>query len=308
MTKRDCVSVLDIEAELKKILDDAINLKAGWARGEREKPLAGKSMAMIFEKPSTRTRVSFEVGMAQLGGYALNLARADIQLGRGETITDTARVLSRYVDIIMYRAFDHNMVSDLAKNATIPVINGLDNLEHPCQTLADLMTILEHKKGFEGKKLAYIGDGNNVCNSLLLGAAVVGMDMSAICPEEYKPDEKIYKKALEIASTNNCKIDLTSVPEKGVENADIIYTDTWISMGDDADAEARNKAFQPYQVNTELVSAAKDDYIFMHCLPAHRNSEVTDEVMDGENSVIFDQAENRLHAQKALILFLLEAK
>jgi ornithine carbamoyltransferase len=283
-------------------------LKNKLAGGESLNILEGKSLGMIFEKPSTRTRVSFEVGMTKLGGHALNLAKNDIQLGRGETIADTAKVLSRFVDIVMYRAFDHDMVVTLAENATVPVINGLDNIEHPCQTLADLMTVKEHKNGFEGRKLVYIGDGNNVCNSLMLGAAVVGMDMVVCCPEDYRPDEGLIKKARELADKNNCKFEIINDPKTAVKDADIIYTDTWISMGDDSEKEARLKAFTPYQVNFELASEAKDDHIFMHCLPAHRNEEVTDEIMDCASSVILDQAENRMHAQNALMVFLLKGK
>jgi ornithine carbamoyltransferase len=306
MPKRDCVSVLDISEELEMLIDNAIELKKKLAGGESLNILEGKSLGMIFEKPSTRTRVSFEVGMTKLGGHALNLAKNDIQLGRGETITDTAKVLSRFVDIVMYRAFDHDMVVALAENATVPVINGLDNIEHPCQTLADLMTVKEHKNGFEGRKLVYIGDGNNVCNSLMLGSAVVGMDMVVCCPEDYRPDEGLSKKAKAVADKNNCKFEIISDPKTAVKDADIIYTDTWISMGDDSEKDARLKAFAPYQVNFELASEAKDDYIFMHCLPAHRNEEVTDEIMDCASSVILDQAENRMHAQNALMVFLLK--
>jgi ornithine carbamoyltransferase len=305
MDKRDCVSILDISGELEVLLDKGAELKAGWISGDHPKPLVDKSLAMIFEKPSTRTRVSFELGMTQLGGYALNLAKGDIQLGRGETIADTAKVLSRYVDIIMYRAFEHDMVVALAENAKVPVINGLDNIEHPCQTLADLLTIKEHKGGFKGKKLTYLGDGNNVCNSLMLGAAFIGMDMVVGCPDNFMPDKKITEKARAIAVDNNLKLDIVTDPIEACTDADVIYTDTWISMGDDAEAEERRTAFTPFQVNSELVKNAKDDFIFMHCLPAHRNEEVTDEVMDGPNSVIYDQAENRLHAQKALILLLM---
>ena len=245
MTKRDCVSILDVAEELEMLLDKSHELSTGWSAGEHPKPLLDKSLAMIFEKPSTRTRVSFELGMTQLGGYALNLSKTDIQLGRGETIADTARVLSRYVDIIMYRAFEHKMVVALAENATVPVINGLDDLEHPCQTLADLLTIKEHKKEFRGKKLVYVGDGNNVCNSLMLGAALVGMDMAVGCPENYMPDATITEKAKTIAAENNCQLVILTDPEAACTDADVIYTDTWISMGDDAEAEHLLGSEQP---------------------------------------------------------------
>jgi ornithine carbamoyltransferase len=308
MIKKDCVSIMDVANELTGIIEKAIELKKQCYSGEYHSPLKNKTLAMIFEKPSTRTRVSFEVGMTQLGGYALNLARTDIQLGRGETIADTGKVLSRYVDIIMYRAFEHEMVLALAKNATVPVINGLDKLEHPCQTLADLMTIKEKKNTYKGLKLVYVGDGNNVCNSLMLGAAILGMDMVVSCPDGFQPDKALYEKALEIAGGNNCKLEQLSDVNKAVEDADVIYTDTWVSMGDDDEAEQRLSKFQSYQVNEELVKSAKEDYLFMHCLPAHRGQEVTAGIMDGPNSVILDQAENRMHAQKALILFLLGAE
>jgi ornithine carbamoyltransferase len=260
---------------------------------------------MIFEKPSTRTRVSFEVGMVQLGGHALYLSPKDLQIGRGETIADTAKVLSRYVDAIMYRAFSHDVMVELAKNATIPVINGLDDLEHPCQILADLMTIKEHKGDFSGLDFAYVGDGNNVCNSLLLGSALVGMNMNVGCPSGYMPDQGIFESASKIAQKKKVHLHLASNPKETVRNADVIYTDVWVSMGDESEKEKRLNLFAPYQVNSELISLAKSDCVVMHCLPAHRGQEITDEVIDGQHSVVFDQAENRLHAQKALLLKLL---
>jgi ornithine carbamoyltransferase len=244
--------------------------------------------------------------MTTLGGHALYLSSKELQLGRGESIADTAKVLSRYVDIIMYRAFDHKLVEELARYATVPVINGLDNLEHPCQTIADLFTILEHKGSFKDKKLTYVGDGNNVCNSLLLGCAEVGMDIAVGCPREYMPDAKIVATAETIAQETDCNIDIyTDDPQKAVTDADIIYTDVWVSMGDEAEQSKRERIFRPYQVNFELLKIAKPDCIVMHCLPAHRGYEITDDVIDSAQSIVFDQAENRLHTQKAIILWLL---
>ena len=299
---KDLISILDVKDDIDTLLNLALDIKKKTKSGEPHVPLKGKSLGMIFEKPSTRTRVSFEVGMTQLGGHALYLGRDDLQMGRGETITDTAKVLSRFLDIIMYRAFSHDMMKELASNATIPVINALDDMEHPCQILADLLTILEHKMKLEGLKLAYIGDGNNVCHSLLLGGAVTGMQVTVATPAGYAPGEEYVTKAKGLAPG---RIVVTRDPVAAAMDADVIYTDTWISMGDEAEKAKRLRAFQGFQVNQELLSHAKQDCIVMHCLPAHRNEEITDEVMDGPNSVVFDQAENRLHAQKAVMVRLL---
>ena len=298
--------MIDLQDDLREVIDLSIKIKAKKHSPELMGALRNKSLAMIFEKPSTRTRVSFEVAMSQLGGHALYLSPRDLQMGRGETISDTAKVLSRYVDIIMYRGFKHEITQELASSATIPVINGLDDLEHPCQTLADLMTIREHKGDYKGLKLAYVGDGNNVCNSLAVGAALVGMDISIGCPEGYEPSPEIIKIAQELSVTSGAKITLTQSATEAVENADVIYTDVWISMGDEKEKADREEIFQPFQVNTELVSEAKPDCIIMHCLPAHRGDEITDEVVDSDQSVVFDQAENRLHTEKAVILTLLK--
>ncbi|MFO7791958.1 MAG: ornithine carbamoyltransferase [Candidatus Saliniplasma sp.] len=297
---KDFISILDFKDRLQEILRIGGEIKKKFKNGEPYHPLKGKSLGMIFEKPSTRTRISFEVGMTQLGGHALYLSPKDLQIGRGETIADTAKVLSRYVDGIMYRAFEHDMMVELAENSTIPVISGLDDLEHPCQIMADLMTIREHKDDFD-RKIVYIGDGNNVCHSLLLGAAVVGMDIVACTPEGYEPMEKYVEKAKTIGKETEASIDVSHDPASSVENADVIYTDVWISMGDEEEKEERMNDFKDYQVNGSLVGKAKDDVIIMHCLPAHRGVEITDEVIDGEHSVVFDQAENRLHAQKAIM-------
>jgi len=301
-TKRDLVSMLDVKHDLVGLLELAASIKNRTKAGEPYEPLRGKSLAMLFEKASTRTRVSFEVGMTQLGGHALFLSPNDLQIGRGETISDTARVLSRYVDGILYRAFKRENVQEVARNATVPVINGLDDKEHPCQVIADLFTILEHKGGaFKQLKLAYVGDGNNVCNSLLLGAAIVGMDMTAACPSGYEPDAELLGAARGIAKESGSTIRVVDDPVGAVQRADVVYTDVWVSMGQEKEKEKREKVFRLYQVNSALIDHAKKDAVVMHCLPAHRGLEITDEVIDGPQSIVFDQAENRLHAQKAIL-------
>jgi len=306
MGKRDVISVLDIKDIFTDLIELASILKHYQRIGIPHRFLEGKTLAMIFEKPSTRTRVSFEVGMAQLGGHALYLSPKDLQLGRGETIADTARVLSRYVDAIMYRAFKREMMEELARHATVPVINGLDNKEHPCQILADMMTIWEKKGRLRGLKLVFIGDGNNVANSLMLASAFLGVDFTIACPEGYEPDKELYEKALELARESGAKIEIARDPLEAANGADVLYTDVWVSMGDEAEAEVRMKAFQGYQINQKVVEAAKSDVIVMHCLPAHRGLEITDDVIDGEHSVVWDEAENRLHVQKALLLWLIK--
>jgi len=303
--KRDIVSVLDMKDDFIDFITQGIELKNRFKKGEVNNSLTGKTLAMIFEKPSTRTRVSFETGMTQLGGHAIYLSPKDMQLGRGETIADTARVLSRMVDAILYRAFDHKNVLELAKYSTVSVINGLDDEEHPTQMVADFMTILEKKGRFQGLKFAYIGDGNNTLNSLLLSAAIVGMDIYAATPEGYEPKKDYVKKSQDIAKKNGSKVIITNDPEEAAKDADVIYTDVWVSMGEEKEAEEKEKKFTRYQVNSKLVKLAKKDYIFMHCLPAHRGKEVTDEVADSKNSVIFDEAENRLHAEKIILLKLI---
>jgi len=286
--------------EIWQILKTAETLKIKQKTGERHELLYGKTLAMIFQKPSTRTRVSFEVGMKQLGGHALYLSATDLQLGRGETVGDTGAVLARYCDGIVARVFSHDNIIELCKHSTVPVINALSDLLHPCQCLADLETILEKKQDFKGLKLAFVGDGNNVCHSLMFGSAKVGMDMTVVCPKGYEPDKQIEKLALE----DGLKLEITNDP-KGVKGADVIYTDVWASMGKDKEHDDRVKVFKPYQVNEKLVSQAQDDCIVMHCLPAHRGEEITDDVVDGPHSVVLDQAENRNHAQKALMALLM---
>ncbi|MBI4416518.1 MAG: ornithine carbamoyltransferase [Euryarchaeota archaeon] len=305
--KRDFISVLDAERDFVAVVELAANLKNRHRAGELYEPLKNKNLAMLFEKASTRTRVSFEVAMSQLGGHALYLNPQDLQLGRGETIADTARVLSRYVDAIVYRAYRHEDVVELAKWTTVPVINGLDDVEHPCQALADLFTIQEHKGELKGLKLAYVGDGNNVSHSLMLASAIVGMDVVVACPDKFRPRADIVKQAKEVASRTGSKVSVLPDPVDAVKGADVVYTDVWVSMGMEKEKAERERIFQPYQVNQQLVNKAKEDAVVMHCLPAHRGLEITDEVLDGTKSVVWDQAENRLHAQKALLVKLLGA-
>lgn len=300
------ISLHDITPdEINEILKLSEKLKKQLKEGVQHHLLKGKTLGMIFSKSSTRTRVSFEVGMYQLGGHPLFLSSDDIQLGRGETIYDTAQVLSRYIDGIMIRTYKQSDVEDLAKFGSIPVINGLTDLMHPCQILADLFTIYEKKGSLKGLKLAYVGDGNNVAHSLLHGCAKVGMDIAVAAPKGYECDEQMVKEAQEDAKVSGSKILLTNDPVEAVANADVIYTDTWVSMGQEAEKEARIKIFSPYQVNSELFSNAKKDAIFLHCLPAYRGYEVTENVLDGPQSAIFDEAENRLHVQKAVMALLM---
>ncbi len=291
--------------EIEQILKTSELLKLQLLRGQEHHLLRGKTLAMIFEKPSTRTRVSFEVGMWQLGGYALYLSSNDLQLGRGETIADTARVLSRYVDGMMARVFAHQTILDLVKYSRVPVMNGLSDFTHPCQGLADLFTIYEKKGRLSGLKFAYVGDGNNVAHSLLYGCSKVGMNLTLACPKGYEPNAEVVSQAKREAKRNGSEIKVTNDPKEAVKGADIVYTDVWASMGKEKEHEERVKIFKPFQVNAQLVRGAKGDYLFMHCLPAHRGEEVTDEVADSGNSVIFDQAENRLHTQKALMALIM---
>ena len=264
--------------------------------------LRGKSVAMIFQKPSTRTRVSFETAVYQLGGHPLNLGWNEMQLGRGETISDTAKVLDRYVDAIMARVFSHNDLVELAETATVPVINGLSDKYHPCQILADLLTLMQHKKKLKGLKLAYVGDGNNVCNSLMIGCAKTGVNISVARPEGYGPDQAALKVAEEAAGHSGSDVRITEDPEEAVTGSDAVYTDTFVSMGMEKEKDARLQVFVPkYQVNKSLFSRAKPDAIFLHCLPAHRGEEVTEDVIDGPSSVVWDEAENRQHTSKGLL-------
>lgn len=301
MKGMDVVWLHDLNKEdIYSIMKTAENLKIAKKTGKPHQRLKEKTLAMIFQKPSTRTRISFEVGMTELGGHGLYLSSKDLQLRRGETIEDTAKVISRYTDGIMARVYDHQDIQDLAKNSSAPVINGLTDLTHPVQVLSDLFTIKEKKNTFD-QKLAFVGDGNNLAHSLMFGGAKVGMDVSVATPEEYEPDNEIIELAKKDSKKSGAQIKVTNDPDKAVKNSDIIYTDVWASMGDEDEREERIKRFQPYQVNQELMNKANKESIFMHCLPAHRGEEVTAKIADGPNSVIFDQAENRKHAQKAIM-------
>ena len=302
MKGRDFLGLIDYKPEeVRYLIDLAIELKRQRKAGEAFQPLKGKTLGMIFEKSSTRTRVSFEVGMFQLGGHALFLSKNDIQLGRGEPIWDSGQVLSRYLDGIMIRTFAHRNVVDLARGSTVPVINGLTDISHPCQALCDYQTILEHKGRLQGIKLAYVGDGNNMVHSLMIGASKLGVHITVATPEGYDPDDEIIKLASENIEKRGGSLLLTRDPKEAVADADVIYSDVWASMGMEEEQKEREIAFKNYQVNEELVKYAKSDYLFMHCLPAHRGEEVSEGVIDGDLSIIFDQAENRLHAQKAIM-------
>jgi len=300
--KRDIISVLDMKADFEVILANAVKMKKEPKKGQKQDPLKGKVLGMVFEKPSLRTRISFEVGMHQLGGKALYIGPDEVSIGKRESVSDVAHVLSRYVNGIMYRAFSNKIMRELAANASVPVINGLDDLEHPCQCAADLMTVMEKKGKLAGLQMVYVGDGNNVCNSLLLGCALVGMNMRAATPKDFRPNADILAKAQEIAKGKKCTIEVLSNPFQAVEGADVVYTDTWVSMGQEKEKEEREKLFLPYQVNEKLTEKANKDWIFLHCLPAHRGLEVSAEVIDGPHSVVFDEAENRMHAQKAILI------
>ena len=303
---RDFLSLGDVSpAEVEGLLDLAEGLKKKRDAGGVAAALAGKTLAMIFDKPSTRTRVSFEAGMIQLGGHALSLNRNELQLGRGETLADTARTLSRYVDGILIRTHSHATVVELARHATVPVINGLTDRFHPCQALADLLTLREKKGRLAGLKLAYVGDGNNVLHSLLHAAAAAGMHLAVATPPGYEPDPGVVAEANQIAQTTGARLSFFHDPEAAVRGADAVYTDVWASMGQEEEKERRIRDFQGFQVDANLMSRAKGDALFLHCLPAYRGLEVSEEVIDGPRSVVFDQAENRLHAQKALLLTLL---
>ena len=306
--KKDFLSITDLSKdEIIHLINLTIDLKEELINNGSNIPyLNGKTLTMIFEKPSLRTRISFETAMTQLGGHAINLSPADIGIGKREIVSDIAKVISSMTNIIMARVYKHVVVEDLAKYSSVPVINGLSDLEHPCQILADLLTIYEIKKKFYGLKIAYIGDGeNNITHSLVLASAILGINFINASPEGYQIKNEILETANKIAYKNKCQIVETDDPEKAADNADVIYTDTWVSMGDEKEKEKRLKIFPAYQVTTKLMSLAKKDAIFMHDMPVYRNYEVSPEVVDGKKSIIFHQAENRLHAQKALLIYLL---
>ena len=301
--KRDFLSLGDLTpAETQSLVDLAVSLKGKWKRGQNEPRLAGQSLAMVFQKPSLRTRVSFEMAMVHLGGHALYLSPDEIRLGVRESTPDVARVLSRYVDAIVARVFAHQDVLDLAKWASVPVINGLSDHNHPCQGLTDLLTVFEKTGRLKGTTLAYVGDGNNVLHSLLLGAANVGMNIVAATPEGFDPDPRVVESARLRGQETGASIRRVRDPHAAVQEADVIYTDTWTSMGQEAETEARRRVFPAYQINQALLDSAPSHVGVMHCLPAHRGEEITADVADGPHSWLFDQAENRLHAQKAILV------
>lgn len=304
--QRDFISIADFTApELRTILQRAHALKAERRAGVSHRLLEGKTLAMIFEKPSLRTRCTFETGMTQFGGHAIDLAQNHMQMGTRESVPDVARNLDRWVDVIMARVFAHQTIVDLASYASVPVINGLSDHSHPCQILADLLTIEEHRGRLTTLKVAYVGDGNNVTTSLIYAAGVLGMDLHVGAPEGYQPPATVLDHARELALKSDGEIVVHADPVAAVEGADVIYTDSWVSMGQEAESAERMRVFPPYQINSALLAHARPDAIVMHCLPAHRGLEITDDVMDGPQSVVFDQAENRLHAQKAILALLL---
>lgn len=303
--KKDFLSIADYtKDEILELFDLAIEIKAKQKRGEEHHALKGQTLAMIFQKPSARTRISFEVGMFQLGGHALYLSPADIGLGTREAVKDIARVLARYNDGIMARVFGHNDVLELAEYSSVPVINGLSDYNHPCQVMADVLTILEHRKTLDNLKVTFIGDGNNLANSWLNFASRIPMNLALAIPEGFDPDESTVAEA---KKTGISEINIYRDPKQAVKDTDVIYTDVWASMGQEAEAEEKNKAFANYQVNDELMKAARPDTYVMHCLPAHRGQEITDSVIESKNSIVFDEAENRLHAQKAIMVKLMSA-
>ncbi len=301
---KDFLTLIDVDSEeLGKILYLTEKVKKNDLSEYRD-VLSGKNIGMIFEKPSTRTRVSFEVAISKLNGKSLYLSSRDLQLKRGETISDTAKTLSRYLDGIIIRAYSHSDVEELANNASIPVINALTDMYHPCQGIADIFTIKEKKGRIRNIRIGYLGDGNNVCHSLMLGSVMSKANIVIACPHGYEPETEVYEAAKEIADNNKCKITITYDPKIAALDSDVIYTDVWVSMGQEESREEKERAFSPFQVNQNIMSIAKDDAIFMHCLPAHRGEEVISEVIDGESSVVFDQAENRLHTQIALLIYM----
>ncbi len=309
MKGKDFVTGLEADAlDLDELLALSLQLKEEQKKGVETQPLKNMSIAVIFEKPSTRTRVSFEVGLAQMGAHPVVLSGRDMQLGRGETIEDTGRVLARYCDAIVIRTFAQDKLEALAQAAAVPVVNALSDLYHPCQALADMLTIRERRGGLAGLKLAYFGDGNNVCHSLLIAAATAGMNMTVACPDGYQPDPKVIAIANRLAEESGAEIAVTEDASAAADKADALYTDVWVSMGQEAEKDARLTALSPYRIDEAILATAKADALVMHCLPAHRGEEITGAVLDGPNSVIFDQAENRLHAQKALMVTLMEQR
>ena len=299
--KKDFLTLLDLTPkELSTLIERAAELKAG--KDSSACPLMGKSIGLLFDKTSTRTRISFQTGIYQLGAQPIYINSSELQLGRGESIEDTAKVMARYLHGIVLRTYAHSTIETLAENASIPVINGLTDLHHPCQALADILTVKEKKGKLKGVRMAYIGDGNNVANSLIEAAMMTGMELTLACPRGYDPDRKIFEKAM----AEGAAVKIVTDPNEAAKDADVLYTDVWISMGQEREVERRRKTFKNYQINNELLALAKPDAIVMHCLPAHRGEEITDEVLSSPQSVVIDQAENRLHAQKALLEMLIK--
>ena len=302
--KKDLISIKDLTPkEIEEIFDLTDRLKKN--KNKFSQVLAGKTLALIFQKPSNRTRVSFEVGMYQLGGNSIYLSPAEINLGVRESVSDVAKTLSRYVDAIVIRTFEHKNVLQLARHSDKPVINGLSDFSHPCQGLADVYTVREKLGNMKAKRLAFIGDGNNVCNSLIFACAKCGLNMNIATPQGYQPDKAVLEEARGIAGAKKSSINLFATPSDAVKGADVVYTDVWASMGQEKEREERKRAFRDFQLNSALLAGAKKDALIMHCLPAHRGDEITDEVIDSPNSVVFDQAENRMHVQKAILIKLL---
>ncbi|WP_299981539.1 ornithine carbamoyltransferase [Desulfobacula sp.] len=302
--KKDLLSLLDLEKnDFEKLFKRAIQLKKRYARGIPDKLLTGKTLGLIFDKKSTRTRVAFETAMIQLGGHPIYMSTHDTQISRNEPAKDTARVLSRYIDCLAMRTFDHALVEEFAKSSTIPVINALTDSFHPCQILSDLMTIIEHKGGYKNIRIAWVGDGNNVANSWINAASVLGLDLVVACPDDHRVNPEIIESALVKAKTD---IEFTNDPGEAVKNADVVYTDVWASMGDEDELSKRIIAFKGFQVNKSLLSGAKDDVLVMHCLPAHRGEEIAEDVLEDKNAVFWDQAENKRHMHKAILESLIQ--
>ncbi|MBW2655152.1 MAG: ornithine carbamoyltransferase [Deltaproteobacteria bacterium] len=297
--KKDLLSLLDLEKEdFETLFNRAIQLKERYARGVFDKVLAGKTLGLIFDKKSTRTRVAFETAMIQLGGHPIYMSAQDTQISRNEPAKDTARVLSRYMDCLAMRTFDHALVEEFAQSSTIPVINALTDSFHPCQILSDLMTIIEHKGGYKNIRIAWVGDGNNVANSWINAASVLGLDLVVACPDNYQVKPEIIDAA---SAKSKTEIEFTNDPGEAVKNADVVYTDVWASMGDEDELEKRIVAFKGFQINKNLLSRAKDDVLVMHCLPAHRDEEIAEDVLEDKNAVFWDQAENKRHMHKAIL-------
>ncbi len=297
--KKDLLSLLDLEKEdFESLFTRAIQLKERYAKGIADRVLVGKTLGLIFDKKSTRTRVAFETAMIQMGGHPIYMSAQDTQISRNEPAKDTARVLSRYIDCLAMRTFDHSLVKEFAQSSTIPVINALTDSFHPCQILSDIMTVIENKGGYKNLKIAWVGDGNNVLNSWINAAAILGLDLVAACPDGFQADPAIIEQASRKGKWN---VEFTNDPKAAVKNADVVYTDVWASMGDEDELSKRLVAFDGFQVNKELLAGAKDDVMVMHCLPAHRGEEISEEVLEAKNSVLWDQAENKRHMHKAIL-------